>query len=83
VLRNRYAHVKNCRKPCQFRAIEEALVEAISLSGRSRRSESQSSNTTSQQNPPLSLISLCCLRRAILDLTVSSEGCFQLAKPVS
>jgi CheY-like chemotaxis protein len=33
VLRNRYAQVKNCPKPYLFRAMEEALVEAISLSG--------------------------------------------------
>jgi CheY-like chemotaxis protein len=32
VLRNRYAHVKNCPKPYLFRAIEEALVEAMSPS---------------------------------------------------
>ena len=32
VLRDRYAHVKNCPKPYLFRAIEEALVEAMSLS---------------------------------------------------
>ena len=33
VLRNRYAQVKNCPKPYLFRAMEEALVEAMSLSG--------------------------------------------------
>jgi CheY-like chemotaxis protein len=32
VLRNRYAQVKNCPKPYLFRAMEEALVEAMSLS---------------------------------------------------
>jgi CheY-like chemotaxis protein len=32
VLRNRYAQVKNCPKPYLFRAIEEALVEAMSRS---------------------------------------------------
>ncbi len=32
VLRNRYAHVKTCPKPYLFRAIEEALVEAMSRS---------------------------------------------------
>jgi CheY-like chemotaxis protein len=31
VLRNRYAQVKNCPKPYLFRAMEEALVEAMSL----------------------------------------------------
>jgi CheY-like chemotaxis protein len=31
-LRNRYAEVKNCPKPYLFRAIEEALVEAMSRS---------------------------------------------------
>jgi len=31
VLRDRYAQVKNCPKPYLFRAIEEALVEAMSL----------------------------------------------------
>ena len=29
VFRTRYAHVKNCPKPYLFRAIEEALVEAM------------------------------------------------------
>jgi CheY-like chemotaxis protein len=33
VLPNRYAQVKNCPKPYLFRAMEEALVEAMSLSG--------------------------------------------------
>ena len=32
VIRDRYAHVKTCPKPYLFRAIEEALVEAMSLS---------------------------------------------------
>jgi response regulator RpfG family c-di-GMP phosphodiesterase len=32
VLRNRYAQVKNCPKPYLFRAMEEALVEAMSHS---------------------------------------------------
>jgi CheY-like chemotaxis protein len=32
VLRNRYAQVKNCPKPYLFRAMEEALVESMSLS---------------------------------------------------
>jgi CheY-like chemotaxis protein len=32
VLRNRYAQVKNCPKPYLFRAMEEALVEAMSES---------------------------------------------------
>jgi CheY-like chemotaxis protein len=32
VLRNRYAQVKNCPKPYLFRAMEEALVEAMSQS---------------------------------------------------
>jgi CheY-like chemotaxis protein len=32
VLRNRYAEVKNCRKPYLFPAMEEALVEAMSRS---------------------------------------------------
>jgi CheY-like chemotaxis protein len=32
VLRTRYAEVKNCRKPYLFRAMEEALVEAMSRS---------------------------------------------------
>ena len=31
-LRNRYAQVKNCPKPYLFRAMEEALVEAMSHS---------------------------------------------------
>ena len=29
--KSRYSQVKNCPKPYQFRAIEEALVEAMSL----------------------------------------------------
>ena len=32
VLRSRYAQIKNCPKPYMFQAIEEALVEAMSLS---------------------------------------------------
>jgi CheY-like chemotaxis protein len=32
VLRNRYPQVKNCAKPYLFRAMEEALIEAMSLS---------------------------------------------------
>jgi CheY-like chemotaxis protein len=32
VLRSRYAQIKNCPKPYMFRAMEEALVEAMSLS---------------------------------------------------
>ena len=32
VLRSRYAQVKNCPKPYLFQAMEEALVEAMSLS---------------------------------------------------
>jgi CheY-like chemotaxis protein len=32
VLRERYSQVKNCPKPYLFRAMEEALVEAMSLS---------------------------------------------------
>jgi CheY-like chemotaxis protein len=32
VLRNRYSQIKNCPKPYLFRAMEEALVEAMSLS---------------------------------------------------
>jgi CheY-like chemotaxis protein len=32
VLRNRYAEVKNCRKPYLFPAMEEALAEAMSRS---------------------------------------------------
>ena len=32
VLRSRYAQIKNCPKPYLFRAMEEALVEAMSLS---------------------------------------------------
>jgi CheY-like chemotaxis protein len=32
VLRDRYSQVKNCPKPYLFRAMEEALVEAMSLS---------------------------------------------------
>jgi CheY-like chemotaxis protein len=32
VLRNRYAQVKHCPKPYLFRTMEEALVEAMSLS---------------------------------------------------
>jgi CheY-like chemotaxis protein len=32
VLQNRYAQVKNCPKPSLFRAIEEALAEAMSRS---------------------------------------------------
>ena len=31
-LRNRYAQVKNCPKPYLFQAMEEALIEAMSLS---------------------------------------------------
>ena len=32
VLRSRYAQIKNCPKPYMFQAMEEALVEAMSLS---------------------------------------------------
>jgi hypothetical protein len=32
VLRERYSQVKNCPKPYLFQAMEEALVEAMSLS---------------------------------------------------
>ena len=32
VMRNRYAHVKNCPKPYMFAAMEEALAEALSRS---------------------------------------------------
>jgi hypothetical protein len=32
VLRTRYSQVKNCPKPYLFQAIEEALVQAMSLS---------------------------------------------------
>ncbi len=32
VLRSRYAQIKNCPKPYLFRAMEDALVEAMSLS---------------------------------------------------
>ena len=32
VLRSRYAQIKNCPKPYLFQAMEEALVEAMSLS---------------------------------------------------
>jgi CheY-like chemotaxis protein len=32
VLRNRYSQIRNCPKPYLFQAMEEALVEAMSLS---------------------------------------------------
>jgi CheY-like chemotaxis protein len=32
LLKSRYSHVKNCPKPYQFRAMEEALVEALARS---------------------------------------------------
>ena len=32
ILRSRYAQVKNCPKPYLFQAMEQALVEAMSLS---------------------------------------------------
>jgi CheY-like chemotaxis protein len=33
LLRDRYSQVKNCAKPYMFQAMEQALVEAMSLSG--------------------------------------------------
>ncbi len=32
LLKSRYSQVKNCPKPYQFRAMEEALVEAMARS---------------------------------------------------
>jgi DNA-binding response OmpR family regulator len=44
VLQNRYAEVKNCRKPYLFPAMEEALIEALSRSRRLTRSKGSSIN---------------------------------------